>query len=268
MASNSVKGQKKITSANTMYNALDFVTRQKISDMVETADIVSIVKADQNGDSGPGGYASATPLISQTDGFGNAIPPTTIPKMVFYRPQSGKAAIIMDPQPGDKALAVYTKRDSSGITVGENKPMQPASFRSFDHADGIAFNGILGDTPEIWLHLNPATGDISLSTKTANIEISCREEGDIVVKTGNGNVTIQAGENGEGDITLDGKVIVTRVIQVQNKNSESGDSGASFVGGFTNTGGKITSNGVTVETHTHSGVDSGPDSSGSPNVGT
>ncbi len=265
MASDSVKGQKKITSSNTMYNAIEYMVRRVISEMVETADIVSVDSADQSGDSGPGGYASATPLVCQTDGFGNAIPSTSIPRMPFYRPQAGKAAIIMDPQPGDKGIAIYPKRDSSGITTGPNVPKQPLSFRSFSQADGVILNGILGEAPEIWLHLNPVSGDISLSTKSANVDISCRDEGNIVVKTGQGNITIQAGDDGAGDVTIDGRLLVTRTIQVLNRDSENPSE---FTGGFENTGGVVRSNGVTLETHTHSGIERGDANTDSPNSGT
>jgi hypothetical protein len=157
------------------------------------------------------------------------------------------------------------KRDSSGVASGKGEAVQPGSFRTFDQADGYLINGFLGEAPEIWLHLNPVTGDISLSTKAANINISCRESGDIDIKTGAGNVAIQAGNGGEGTITLDGHVVVTRTIQVQNKNSEEPSQ---FTGGFENTGGHVRSNEVTLETHTTSNVQSGSDNSGPPNVGT
>jgi hypothetical protein len=185
--------------------------------------------------------------------------------MPFFRPQAGKAAIVMDPQPGDKAVAVFMKRDSSGVVSGKGEAAQPASFRTFDQADGYLLNGFLGETPEIWLHLNPVTGDISLSTKAAKIEISCRESGDIDIKTGSGNILLQAGNGGEGTITLDGEVVITRTMTVQNKNSEAASQ---FTGGFENTGGSVTSNDVTLETHNHYGVQPGGGDSGGPNEGT
>lgn len=262
---NTVKGIKKIESANTPFNAINFLVRQTVSEMVETSEVVRIDGAEQSGSDGPAGYASATPLVSYTDGEGNAIPSTQIPRMPFLRPQAGKAAIIMDPQPGDKAIAIAMKRDSSGVTSGKNETVQPSSFRSFDLADSYLINGFLGETPEIWLHLNPVSGDISLSTKTANIDVSCRESGDITVKTGQGNVLIQAGSGGEGTVTIDGQLIVTRNILVQNKNNE----GVSQMhGGFNNIGGTITSNSITLESHTHNGVDPGDGNTGSPNTGT
>lgn len=264
MTEHSVKGTKKLTSANTMTNAISFLTEEKIRETVNTAEVVSIGTAEQNGTEGPAGYASARPLVCQVDAYNNTLPPTELFKLPFLRPQAGKAAIVMDPQPGDKALAISLKRDSSGVKSGTDEAVQPGSYRFFDQADSYLINGFLGEAPEIWLKLDPVTGDISLSTKAANIDISCRESGDIDIKTGAGNVTIQAGNGGEGTITLDGDVLVTRTIQVLNKNNETASA---FTGGFNNTGGTVTSNGVTLETHTHTGVEPGSGSTGSPNGG-
>ena len=264
MSVSTVKGVKGLTAANTQANAISFLVNQAIRNTVNTAEVVSIDSADQPGADGAAGYAAATPLVCQTDAFNNTLPPASIPKMPYLRPQAGKAAIIMDPQPGDKAIAVFMKRDSSGVKSGSGDPVQPASFRTFDQADGFLINGFLGEKPEIWLRLDPVTGDISLSTKAANIDISCRQSGDINIKTGSGNVTLQAGGGGEGTITLDGQVIVTRTLQIQNKNVEAASR---FAGGFNNTGGAVSSNGVTLETHTHTGVQPGNGDTGAPNGG-
>ena len=266
MSDKIVKGVKRLNTANTMANAVKFMVEQTVSGMVETAEVVGINAADQTGTGGAAGYASATPLVAQTDAWHNTLPQAPLHALPYLRPQAGKAAIVMDPQPGDKAVLLALKRDSSGVVTGKSEQVQPASFRTFDLAGGYLINGFLGEAPEIWLHLNPVSGDISLSTKAANIDISCREEGDIVVKTGSGNVTIQAGSGGEGTITLDGQVVVTRNIIVQNKNNEAG--GSQFTGGFNNTGGKVTSNTVSLESHTHKGVQTGGSSTGGPNGGT
>lgn len=132
MSDKPVRGTKKLTTANTPTNATAFLIEQTIRDTVNTAEVVSIDGADQTGTDGAAGYAAATPLVCQTDAFDNTLPPTSIPKMPFLRPQAGKAAIVMDPQPGDKAILVAMKRDSSGVASGKGDPVQPASFRTFD----------------------------------------------------------------------------------------------------------------------------------------
>lgn len=265
MGDQTVRGTKRDTTANTMLNAQVALVESVIRDTVNTAEIVSINSAESQDTASTGGRAKCTPLVSQTDGFNNAIPTVQIPNLPFYRPQAGKAAILMKPQPGDMALAVFTKRDSSGVDVGTKRATPPGSFRAFDQADGFLINGFLGDAPEIWLLLDPESGNIELSTKSANVEISARESGDITVKTGRGNITIQAGDDGSGTITLDGKVVVTRTLQVMNKNSEGQSQ---IKGGFNNVGGTVTSNTITLETHLHKNVQPGSGNTGTPNTGT
>lgn len=258
------KGRRALNSSGTLGNAVSFLTEQTIRRMVNTADIVRIDSADQPGSEGPTGRAAATPLVRMIDGRNCTLPQNRIERMRVFRPQAGKAAIIMDPQPGDKALAVFAKHDSTNVRTGENTEVHPGSFRNFDQADGFLLNGFQGETPEIWLKLDPVSGDISLSTKSANIDISCRESGDITVKTGSGNVTIQAGNDASGTITLDGKVVVTRTLEVLNRH---GEKASAFTGGFCNEGGTVTSNGVVLETHTHPGIVRGTADTDSPNKG-
>jgi phage baseplate assembly protein gpV len=284
MSDKPVKGTKKLTTANTPTNAASFLIEQAINAKVSTAEVVSIDGADQAGTDGPAGYAAATPLVCPVDGFNEALPPTSIPKMPFFRPQAGKAAIVMDPQPGDKAILVAMKRDSSGVASGKGDPVQPGSFRTFDQADGYLINGFLGEAPEIWLHLNPVSGDISLSTKAAHVEISCRESGDIEIKTAAGSIVITATDTvtvKAPGIILDGDVRITGNLTVEGKSHGRGGGPAVFsngivnesggfanTGGINNTGGATTSNNVTVETHTHTGVQPGGGDTGSPNEGT
>lgn len=265
MSSNTVKDNRTPATSNTEYNAIQSMIRNTLGREVETASLVSIDGADQNGSTGPGGYADATPLVKQIDAYGNGVDQVSVPKLPFWRHQAGKCAIILDPQPGDKGVLIALKRDSSNIQSGKGEQVLPGSYRVFDASGGVVMHGFLGETPEVWLWLDPPTGNISLSTKAANIDISCRESGDIVVKTGSGNIAIQAGNGGEGTITLDGRVVVTRNIIVQNKN---GEGQSQMQGGISNTGGAITSNTVTLETHNHNGVQPGGGNTGSPNGGT
>lgn len=211
-----VKGTRRDTTANTIVNAQTALIEAVINESVNTAEIMTINSADPQDTESTGGRAAATPLVAQTDGYGNAIPTTKISALPFYRPQAGKCAILMRPQPGDMALAVFTKRDTSGVDIGTKTTVAPGSFRNFDQSDGFLLNGFLGEPPETWLMLDPETGNISLSTKTANIEILIREEGDIAISTFKGNIVINAGEEGDGKITLNGDVEITKTLRVLN----------------------------------------------------
>ncbi len=265
-----VKGVDRLNTANTPTNALAFLVEQMIRQNVNTAEVVSIDQAEAQGQTSAGGRATATPLISQTDGWNQALPAAPLPNLPFYRPQAGRAAIIMEPQPGDKALAIFTKRDSSALAAGKNEASPPASHRTFDQADGFLLNGFLGLPPEIWLWLNPATGEISLSTKAASIDISCRESGDIDIKTGAGKVNITATDTvtvKAPQIVMGGNVRITGNLTTEGVSEGPGGGAFNTRGGLHNEGGEIRSNNITLETHTHSGVQPGDGGTAGPNAG-
>lgn len=276
--SETVKGSKRANSGNTLTNAISFLVEQEIKRRINTAEIMSVNSSDAQGNTSTGGRLKSTPMVKQIDGFGNAIDVTKMPGMPFYRPQAGKAAIIMEPQAGDKAIAIFTKRDSSGLEVGKNDPVQPGTHRNFDPADGFLINGFLGVEPEIWLMLDPVSGNIELSTKSANVEISCRDSGDLDIKTGAGKFTITGTE--ESTITapnliLDGNVRITGSLIVEGASSGGGGGPAIFSNGIINKqngilneGGGITDVDVTVKTHLHSGVQSGGGNTADPVAGT
>jgi len=268
---NAVKGTKRATTANSQVNALAALIESMIRNMVNTTEVVMIKSADDQGPQSQGGRASAIPLVSQTDGFNNALPVTEIFGLPFYRPQAGKAAILMRPQPGDKAVMVCAKRDSSGVDVGAKDAVPPGSYRIFDQADGFLVNGFLGQEPEIWLLLDPETGDIELSTKTAKIGITCRESGDIEVSTAAGMFTISGtlpSTIAAPLITLQGNVMITGGLTVAGPTMGAGGAPLKLQGGMENTSGNVKSNGVILESHTHGGVYSGSGNSGPPNTGT
>lgn len=287
MSNQSVKGTKRLSSANSPANAVSFLVESCLRDSINTAEVVLIKKAEGQGTDGPASYAAASPLVCQTDAFNQTLSPALLPKLPFFRPQAGKAAIVMDPQPGDKAVAVFMKRDSSGLSSGQSEPVQPGSFRSFDQADGFLINGYLGEKPEIWLHLNPQSGDISLSTKAARIEISCRESGDIDLSTASGQISLSASSQitlSAPLIQLNGQVAIKGNLSVSGEASglegplklrgglsnqdgnitNQGGSISNQGGNISNQGGTVSSNNIVLDSHRHSGVESGASQSGPP----
>lgn len=274
MGDKQVKGStRETTSSNTLLNAQSELIESIIRDTVNTAEIVMVNRAERQDTQSTAGRGTVTPLVSQTDGYDRAVPTTPLHALPFYRPQAGKAAILMEPQPGDKAIAIFTKRDSTGVDVGTKHSVPPGSHRTFDQADGFLINGFFGVAPEIWLLLDPESGNIELSTKAAKIDITCRESGDITIGTGSGTFTVEGTTDKNkidaprvtftGDVIIDGNLLVKGHTHGEEGGpavfsngiiNESG--GIQNTGGLRNTGGIITSNGVTLERHTHTG-DSG-----------
>ena len=247
---NTVKGNQKPTSGNSVYNSLDMMMRNFIDANVNTAAVVTVTGCDEPGPEGAAGYVTVKPLVAPVDNFGEAMPTAEAFQLPFLRYQAGKAAVVLDPQPGDIGLAVYTKSDSSGVGQG-----QPASNRTFDAANGFYIGGFSNQAPEIFIELNKE-GEINIKAKA---DITIETEGDIKMAAANiamkaATVTIDGvtsstgGWSNSGGMTNNGGLI--------NNGGISNNGGLTNNGGMTNSGGSTVSNGISLEEHTHTG-DSG-----------
>lgn len=251
MSDNTVKDTRDTGAGNSDFNALAYMIDTRINQNVCTADIVKVLNVAD-------GYVDVLPLITQIDAFNNAVQPAPLYHLPYRRVQGGRAALIIDPVVGDIGIAVYTKRDSSGLTNEQSAPSKPASFRTFNQADGFYIGGFLNQIPDVYLELTQ-TGEailsapISVTVYTSDCEINspiCTvNASDCEINTA--LMTINAAMT-----QINGPLNVTGGI--------SGGGGATMTGGITNTGGTVTSNGITLETHTHSGVQSGGSSTGGP----
>lgn len=245
--SQTVTSNRRLNSGASPYNALEFLIDNAIKQKINVAIPVRVDSCTAPGPNGAAGYVSATPLIAQRDAEGNTLEQVSIPQLPFFRLSCGAAAIVADPQPGDVGLAVFAQSDISGLSAGSADPVAPASFRSFDMSDGIYLGGILGQPPTVFIHLDPENGAITLT---------CPQ----TVTVNSPQVAINAADSVALNtplLTVSGRIVQT--------GEQSTGGGSQFHGGFTNIGGQITSNGVTLETHTHSGVETGSGSTGGPN---
>lgn len=243
---NEKQGLRNAFTSASPYNQLKFIIEQTIRDMVNTSALVRIDGCTSQGAAGPAGAVSATPLVAQTDAQGNALPMVSIPSMPHARLQGGIAAIVIDPVAGDIGVASFCKADSSTVGAGTTEPQRPGSFRAFDQADGMLVATVSNQAPQVWIELK--------QDKTIVIHAP---EG-CIIETDKA-VTIKAAEK----IRLE-----TPLVEITGAITQTGEQAhgqpSSFTGGFTNTGGQVVSNGITLETHTHSGVQTGGGSSGGP----
>ena len=232
MADNgAVRGIRRLQSQNTPTNAIDFLIRQVISEKVNTAEVVKVVATYGLGSEFEARYVDVIPLVCQTDAWGNAIPQTTLYRLPYARIQGGIAALVIDPEPGDIGIAIFTKRDSSAIITGTKEPQRPASFRSFDLADGFYIGGFLNARPQIFLELKQdhtaiLTAETSVTINTFDCTIVCNSA----------QIT--------GDVYMDRNLYVAGDVEIENR---------------------LIVDQVNMNDHTHSGVDAGPDNTGPPN---
>lgn len=265
MADQPVKGTKRLTTANTMTNAVGFLIEQIIRDTVNTAELVIVKNVYAGGSGSMTGYVDVMPLVCQTDAYNNTLPTSTIFHLPYSRVQGGIAALVIDPSIGDIGIAIFVKRDSSGVKQGATEPVQPASFRSFDQADGFYIGGFLNKQPAAWLEIGASSGEIDLHTTIANVNIAS-DSGNITINAPNGTIvaTTQTATVNASMTTFNGSVTITDGLLVGGIARGIGNNALKMQGGLENITGTIVSNGITLESHVHSGVDTGPSNTGGP----
>lgn len=243
-----VRGLTNSFTQTSLLNQLDYIIERKIRQMVNTAAIVSVDQCNAPGPGGPAGVVSATPMVCQTDAQGRAIDMPSIPRMRFFRQQAGVAALIIDPVPGDKGVAVFCKSDSSRVKPGVSGQQVPASFRSYDLADGVYLGGTDNQPPKVYIEI--------------------KQDETVVIHAPRG-VRVETGDSGE--IVLDSPI--TRVTGnltatgARGRNVSIGNARrpvALKLYGHMDSTGDITAEGVSVATHTHGGVQRGGSSTDVP----
>ena len=157
---------RKLNSGASEFNALSFMMEQMIKGLVNTAIPVRVDSCTKPGVGGAAGYVSATPLVQQRGADGNALMPVSLPQLPYYRVQAGTAAVVLDPQPGDIGLAVFSQQDASNVKEGTSEPVQAGSFRCFDMSDGFFVSCHYGQTPTTYVHLDPEKGEVTVKAPT------------------------------------------------------------------------------------------------------
>ena len=207
MAENTVKGQKKPNTAGSEYNALQFVIDQALS-KISTA-IPCRVQAVN------GLYVDAVPLVSNVNGYGEAVTPTTLFHLPVFQYHAGVGAIILDPVPGDLGLAVFAQADSSNVTEGTTTPQQPGSFRKHSLSDGFYIGGFHNAAPTVYIEI--------------------KQDGEVVIVAPNKLTVTSPSATFSGNVTMAGNLSVTGDANI------SGISFNSHVHGGVQSGGSDTS---------------------------
>lgn len=216
-------------------NSMEFFIRSLISQVVSTSLPVVVTAVERKGEEAGAGYVTVKPLLQPRNNSGDGLEVTTIPKLPYFRLQHGKAAIICDPKVGDIGLAVVAKHDISNIN-GSTTPKVPATYRKFDPSDSFYIGGFWGKAPEVFIHLE--------------------DEGTIKIKAPT-KITIDAPEC---EINASTSFTVNSVqINLNGPISGGGSGGADAT--FT---GDVNAKGISLTSHTHTGVQSGNSSTGAP----
>ncbi len=223
---------------------------------LHTATIAKVVTVDEK-------TIDVQPVINRTVG-GESIELPVFSKVPPVFLQGGDSYSAHPITTGDYCLLIITERCFDRWYAGQDN-RRPAEYRMHDYSDGLAIVGVNPlaaaiTIPQVITHIGDtyAEGDytqIGNYTHTGNRDQTgdYTQEGDF---TRTGNVTNTGNYVITGNVTIAGSLSVTAgagdVVEINGVTLEITD-------------GDVVSDGVSLETHTHSGVESGPDNTGEPN---
>lgn len=236
------RGQAQAADGTGDYGSLMFVISQALAQL-STSTVVRVVAVTNAGGLAPVGFVDVQPLVNQLDGAGNAVPHGVLHHLPYFRLQGGTDAVILDPKVGDLGIAVFASRDISAVKASKAQA-NPGSWRAHDMADGLYVGGLLNGTPVQYVQFTAGGINVVSPTKVTveapNIEL---------------NASTQCALNSP-QIVLNGTV----------QQGSGSFGGTSTWQGNMDTLGTLRNNGKDVgSTHTHSGVQSGPSNTGTPN---
>ena len=251
--SGTVQGLRDFSTNTSEYNRIRFMVESILREYLNTAALVRVDSCTAPGTGFPAGTVSATPLVSQTDAQGNALPMAPIPRLPFMRYQAGKAAIILDPVAGDQGVAVFFKNDSSTVGAGTTEPQRPGSTRSFSQSDGAYIPGVQNLAPTVWIEI------------TQDETITIHAPQGVTVET-NKNCVVNAEQ--AVNITAGTECNITSPVINLNgalhaQAQDCGETTATFTGTL-NASQDVTANSISLHNHTHTGVEPGSGSTGGP----
>lgn len=239
MADDQGFGQQQPTNWAGEYNSQRFIIDQALA-RISTARLVQVKAVDTTAKT-----VDVQPLVKQMDGEGNATDHGTIFGIPYMALQFGKNAVVADPVVGDKGLMVVCDRDISAVKANKTFA-QPGSSRQFDMSDGLYFGGVLNDAPEQWVKFTD-TG-LELHDK-------------------NNNELVSGSTGWEFTGPVKFNQVVTMSNNLQLGGEVFGETGDTYGGVFRTTGSVVADTGVTgggisLKTHLHSGVTTGPSNTG------
>lgn len=227
------------TDESSAYSELVFQVNAVLK-QVNTCMPVQVTAVNAGG-LGPVGFVNVQVMVTQLTGNNTVLANPLIPNVPYFRLQGGSNAVIIDPQVGDIGIACFCQRDISAVK-NARQIAPPGSSRTFSFSDAVYIGGMLNGTPSQYILFDDSGITVYSPTK-----ITCTAP-EILME-------------GATSVTLD-----TPLVQITGQMVQTGGkgSGAQTSGGITNTGGTISSNGIVLETHVHSGVESGGSNTGTP----
>lgn len=223
---NDRRGLQRDGTNTSEYNRLNFATEQQIRNSVNTAWIGRVDAVSTEDEPTASGTVDATQMVAQSDAEGQSLPMASVPALPYVRLQCGIAALIINPVPGDLFLFDTCKRDSSTVKQGTGEPQRAGSYRQFDVSDSVAVGAVHTKPPEVWIHI--------------------KQDKTVMIHAPEG-VTIET--DSKVTITAPGGVGITAPTVTMSGNLQ--------VAGTITAGGDVKGGSISLQGHTHPGVDRG-----------
>lgn len=217
-------GNQTPASVANDYAVIAFIVRQLLGGMA-TATLVRVKACTNAGGVSASGTVDVQLLVDQVAGDGVTIPAGTVFNVPYSRLLGGSNAVILDPQEGDLGICVFASRDISAIRKDPSAALTRSPEPGAPPGSARTYNYSDGLYVGGWQNGSAITQYVQFAA------------GGIIVKSPIA-ITLQA-----PTITLDGDV--------------QGTAGAVFAN-------DVVADGISVQNHIHSGVDSGPDNTGPP----
>lgn len=203
-------------------------------------------------DSLNGAMVNIQPSINQRTKDGTVKERTPILGVPVIFPCSRTSAFTFPIQAGDTGLAIFSMRNLDAWKNSQGFPSAPLNFAKFDKGDAIFVPGLQPSSISVnnassrfWPHSTKDTV-VAHNIGTANeVEMRMTPEGNFLIKT-NADVQLQA-EN----VAVSASYMSVEVADTE------------WVGNITHAG-VLNSNGIVFDSHVHTGVQSGPSTTGVP----
>ncbi len=191
--------------------------------------------------------ASVQPLIEQVLQHDQAAPLPMLSDVPVQFPRGGAFVMTFPVASGDECLLIFAERCIDGWFASGQSSI-PLDYRLHDLSDGFALMGF-SSLPHVIPNL--ANDAVMMRTLDGSAYFKLDQAGQMTIRG--------------TQLTIQCPVIVEQLLTYQAGLSGTGSSaGTTISGNISHSGGELSSNGVTLHAHQHSGVKAGGDCSGGP----
>jgi hypothetical protein len=184
-------------------------------------------------------------------------PPILSVPVVF--PASKTSAFTFPINVGDTVLCIFSQRGIDNFKQGDGSPTMPTDYRKFDKRDAIAIPGLfpfsksINNSSKRTFSHDTSDAVIAHNIGTGNeVEIRLKASGDMIINTNNKNVTINT-----QSATINS---TSATFNIQNS---VWNGNLTFNGNLVQNG-VYTLDGVNMNAHRHTGVQTGSGTTGTP----